>query len=209
MPRQTKLIALTNDALGLAAANFSFSVYEMQTVSITSQSVSSVQRELGWQLRVRTMNELVALNPEEVYLTLSARLSDLPQGYSWKISNIKCLFEGPESLHILEFKRDTIHTRFSTSDGYQDYVSRRMQEVWELCEEHYTGVSGIEIKSRRPSLLTLEKVDDCEKLATNTDFLITLFSHLWTENNPLSKEMYELVWKTETQTGAWEYTQIE
>ena len=209
MPRQTKLIALTNDALGLAAANFTFPVLEMQTVSVTSQSVSSTQRELGWQLRVRTMTELVALNPEEVYTTLPERLSVFPQGYSLKISKIICLFEGPESLHLLEFNRDTIHKRFSTSDGFQDYVSTRMQEVWELCEAHYLEVNGVEIKSRRPSLLTLEKIDNSEKLATDMDFLLTILSHLWTETNPLSKEMYELVWKTETQTGAWEYTQFE
>ena len=206
MNRKTRLVALTNDALGLAAANFTLPVYKMSTVSQTTQSVSSVVRSNEWQLRTRIMSELVGLNPEEVYTTLPERLSGLPQGYSWKIAEITCLYEGPESLHILDFKRDTIHKRFSTEDRYQNYITMRMETVWVLCQEYYNEVEDVEVKSRKPSMLVLEKIDGSEELASNSEFLLNLISHLWSDNNPLSMEMYELVWKTEVQTGVWEYS---
>jgi len=209
MSRHIKLVAMTNDALGLAAGNFIFPIYEWEAVSQSTQSVSSLMRNTTWQLRVRSMTELVGLNPEEVYTSLPERLSGLPQGYSWKITSIKCLFEGEEALHLLEFERDTVHTSFSTEDRYQGYITRRLRQVWDLCEIHYEKVEGIEIKSRRPSILVLEKIDGSEELASDIDFLLIIMSQLRSDANPLSKEMYEIVWKSEEKTGAWEYSRYE
>lgn len=209
MDRKVRLVTLTNDALGLAAGNFIFPIYEWEAVSQSTQSISSLMRDTTWQLRVRNISELVGLNPEEVYTPLPDRLSGLPQGYSWKISNVKCLFEDEETIHLLEFVRETVHQSFSTEERYQDYITRRLRHVWKLCEKHYEKVEGIEIKSRRPSLLVLEKIDGSEELATNLDFLLTIISNLRSDANPLSKEMYEIVWKMKKQTGAWEYSRYE
>jgi len=207
MNRKTKLVILTNDAMGIAAANFNLPIYKLTVASQTMGQVSSIERTDNWQLKTRIVSELKSVNPDEVFSTLPERLSGLPQGYSWKIAELNCLYEGPESLHYLEFKRDTIHTRFSTNDNYQNYATTRMLTAWEHILETYRAVDGVVIKYRKPSMLVLEKVDGDEELATNTEFLLYLISHLYSDKNPLSKEIYELVWKIKTQTGVWEYSE--
>lgn len=207
MNRITKLVILTNDALGIAASDFALPIYKMTVASQTMESVSSIERTDHWQLKTRIVSELKALNPDEVYSTLPERLAGLPLGYSWKIAELNCLYEGADSLHYLEFKRDTVHTRFSTSGNYQNYITTRMNTTWEQVLEYYRKVDGLEIKYRKPSMLVLEKVDGSEELATNPEFLLYLISHLYSDKNPLSKGMYELVWKIKTQTGVWEYSE--
>ena len=209
MSRHVRLVALTNDAFGLAAGNFTFPIYSWEAVSQSTQSVSSLMRDTTWQLRVRNISELVGLNPEDVYTTLPNRLSGLPRGYSWKIARAVCLYEDEEELHLLEFARDTVHASFSTEEKYQDYITKRLLHVWGLCEKHYERFKEVDIKSRRPSLLVLEKIDGSEELASDLDFLLRIISNLRSDENPLSKEMYEIVWKVERPTGAWEYSRYE
>lgn len=206
MSRTVRLVVLTNDAFGLAAGNFNFPIYSWEAVSQSTQSISSIMKDTTWQVRVRTIQELIGLNPEEVYTTLPERLSGLPRGYSWKIAKATCLYEDEEAIHILEFVRDTIHQSFSTEEEYQDYITRRILEVWNLCEKHYEKFKEIDVKSRRPSLLVLEKIDGSEELARDRDVLIRIISSLWSEKNPLSKKMYEIVWQEEVQRGTWEYS---
>ena len=158
-----------------------------------------------WILKVRNVRQLIGITPEKEYATVQERLSGLPRGYSWKIEYARCLFEDEGELHMLDFVRDTVHKSFSTEAGYQDYVSRRIKEIWGMCKEYYKEFPDINMQRFRPSILVLERIDGNEELASDIDFLINIRSKLWLESNPISKSIYELVWRVETKRGVWEY----
>jgi len=203
--RKVNFLVLTNDALGLAAGNFHFPIFRWRAESGITESVSSIMRNRTWQLKVRNVRELIGINPEKDYATLHERLSGLPRGYSWKTAHALVLFEDGEELHLLEFARETIHKGYSTEESYQDYILSRIEEIWQMCQEHYKDFPEIEMQRFRPSILVLEKVDGNEELASDIDFLIKIRSKLWSENNPISKAMYEIVWCVERKRGTWEY----
>lgn len=206
MTRKARLIALTNDAFGLSASNFHFPIYKWMAVSERTQQIVSSIKNSTWELTIRNVQQLKGIQPEEGYLSLEERLRGLPKGYSWKIEYAQCLFEDEEDIHLLEFERDTIHQSFSTEDTYQDYILNRIRDIWETCQKYYLDYPEIEIKNFRPSLLSLERIDGNEELTSNIDTLINIRSRLWSNKNPLSKLMYELVWKTESKRGTWEYS---
>ena len=205
MNRKIRLIALSNDAFALAAANFSLPIYSWEAVSQNTESISSLMQNKTWQLRVRNIQELIGLNPTGVYTTLGERLSGLPKGYSWKVKQAICLYEEEENLQLLEFQRDTIHPSFSTENTYQKYIAERMKRVWNLCCQYYVGFKDMEIAYFRPSTLVLEKIDGSDEKASDIDTLIRIRSKFWSDNNPISKEMFDLVWRIESQRGVYEY----
>lgn len=203
--RQLRLIVLSNDAYALAAANFNLPIYKWKAISESTESVSSIKKDRTWVLKVRNVTQLIGLNLEKDYATVHERLTGLPRGYSWKVEFARCLFEDDASeLHFLDFYRDTIHKRWVTDPDYQDYVYSKVQQVWDTCQEYYDEL-GIEIKEFRPSILVLEYVDGNEDLAADWDFLLNILRKLQSDKNPISKMMYEIVWRVEMKRGTWEY----
>jgi len=207
--RRVRLVALTNDALGLAAANFNFPIYQWNTISQSTQSISEVLQNETWRLRIRNIRELMSINPEKIYTTIPERLMGLPKGYSLKIEYARCLFEDQSELHYLDFFRDTIHKSFSTETSYQDYLIQKMEMAWSKCSEYYKDFPDISMQHFRPSILVLESIDDEETLAENWDLLINIYKMLVTEKNPISQQMYEIVWRIERKRGIWEYYPYE
>lgn len=207
--RHIRLITLSNDAFALAAGNFNLPIYKWNAVSESTESVSSVKRNRTWMLKVRNVSQLIGLNLEKDYATLHERLSGLPKGYSWKIEFARCLFDDEAGeLHFLDFYRDTIHKRWVTEPDYQDYIYEKVKKIWDVCKDYYTEF-GIEIKEFRPSILVLEQIDGSDELASNFDFLLSIVRRLQSEKNPISKMMYEIVWRIETKRGTWEYVPFE
>ena len=210
--RTVRLIALSNDAFALAAANFHLPIHQWGADSKSTQTVSSVRESPTWRLYLRTVNQLVGLNPDgrtPEYATLQDRLVGLPRGYSWKIQYLRCLYESPSDLHMLDWHRDTIHQSFSTEETFQSYILNRIEKVWQMCQEHYEPFEGIQLQQFRPSLLVLEAIDGNEELAGNLDFLLNILGALRSESNPISKTMYDIVWRVERKRGTWEYVPYE
>lgn len=210
--RTVRLIALSNDAFALAAANFHFPIHRWGADSKSTQTVSSFRESPTWRLNLRTVNQLVGLNPDgrtPEYATLQDRLVGLPRGYSWKIQYLRCIYESPTDLHMLDWQRDTIHQSFSTEETFQSYILDQINTVWQMCQEHYEPFEEIELQQFRPSLLVLEAVDGDEDLAGNLDFLINILRALRSESNPISKAMYDIVWRVERKRGTWEYIPYE
>jgi hypothetical protein len=154
------------------------------------------------------VNQLVGLNPDgrtPEYATLQDRLVGLPRGYSWKIQYLRCIYESPSDLHMLDWKRDTIHQSFSTEETFQSYILDHINKVWQMCQEYYESFEDFELQQFRPSLLVLEAIDGDEELAGNFDFLVNILGGLQSISNPISIAMYDIVWRVEMRRGTWEY----
>lgn len=207
MNRQIRFVAYTNDAFGLSAANFHFPIYSWNATSKITETVSSVMRSPkgDWEVKIRRLKELIGLSPASGYLTLEERLSGVPRGYSWKIEECSCLFEEDDNLRQLEFSRDTIHESFSTEDTYQSYILSMMEKVGNALEEYCKDFPEIQMKHPKSSILVLERIDGSEDLASELDNLLPIYRSLSVEGNPLSKMLYDIVWRVESKRGMWEY----
>lgn len=201
-----RLIAKTNDGLGLSAGNFAFPIYRWKAICQKTESASS-RRPVGSTIhaRAKTLRELIGVNPAGVYTSLQERLGILPKGYSWKIEETQCLFEEEGEIRLLHWFRDTIHKSYSTEESYQDYVLGEVKRCWDSCVEHYGYFEDIEIGNFKPSILVLEEVDGDEEKASDEDFLYRLKSSLFSYDNPVSRVMYEVVNRVEKKRGTWEY----
>lgn len=201
-----RLIAKTNDALGLSAGNFVFPIYRWKAVCQKTQTTSvRTHVKPTIQARVRTLRELIGVNPAGVYTTLPERLSGIPKGYSWKIEETQCLFMDEGEIRLLGWHRDTIHKSYSTEESYQDYILDEVKACWDRCVEYFGRFEGLEIGSFKPSILVLEEVDGDVEMASDEDFLYRLKSGLFSYDNPVSRVMYEVVNRVEKKRGTWEY----
>lgn len=210
MTRTVRLIALTNDAYALAAGNFPFPIYAWRADSKSTDSVNVVQKDSVWKVSLRSVRQLTGINPEgEVYQTLQDRLIGLPRGYTWKMDYARCLYETPTDVHMLDWQRDTIHQSFSTEETYQSYILEHIRKVWGLCIAYYKKFEDVELGHFKPSILALEAVDGDKELASDFDFLMNMLKTLRIEKNPISKAMYDVVWRVEKKRGTWEYLPYE
>jgi len=202
--RKARLIAYSNDAFALASANFYFPIREWEIVSQITDSKSVFMKNETWQLKMRNIKEFISLNPDEIYTPIPERLKDIPRGYSLKIKFLKCLWEDIDEIYNLDFFRDTVHQSYFT-EKHQDYVMKNIEKIWAKCSEYYKRFPEITLESFRPSILVLEAINENAELAGNFDFLKNIYRSLSVDSNPISKLMYEIVWRVEKKRGTWEY----
>jgi len=219
--KQIRLIALQNDALALATANFSFPICDWKTHSERTQNVSNVINKLAWIVKSININQLLGLNPKKQnphYLTLQERLEQLPKGFSPKIDQMTCIFQPADELYYLKWHKDTIHTSLITPEQeYQKWIVEKLKQVWTQLNIQYKKVEGVlALEQYRPSILVLEHIRDAKdekiELVDNEDFI---WSILLPElrgklfSNPVAKVMYYVVNRTKVKRGVWEYQPME
>lgn len=208
MDRTPRLVGFTNDALGLATAGFGFAVYKMYTEAQITTGQSSSTDLPNYRLTTREFTQIKGKNRDHDYSTLAERLSGFPKGYSLKLKKIVCVHEFAGELFLLEFERVTVHSGFSTNKELHRWVKANMDSCFDQIKATYDSLNEVKYVCRRPSMLVLENINGSKELASNLGLLQDILMHLQSPNNILSMEMFEIVWKTETQTGVYEYTKF-
>lgn len=216
MKKEIRLIAFNNDAIGLAVSNFYFPIIRWQTSSERTKSITSLSQKLAWIIKALHLSKIVGSNPNKKnphYLTLSERLQSLPKGFSPKIGKAVCLFqpEGTTELYILLWKKDTIHKSQSYESSYQQWITKKIKEVWRGLAVYYKKIEdSFELKEFRPSILVLESARSTSnpktELANDEDFLFRiLLPTLRISKNEMSLKMYSDAYREQRKRGVWEY----
>lgn len=210
MKKEIKLIAFQNDALALAASNFFFPIYTWQTASERTKSIVNTIKKVAIAIRTKIVTQIVGLNPNPHYLTLSERLQALPKGFSPKIERATCLFNVEDEIYVLKWHKDTIHTFITTEEGFQKWIVKKIKEIWQELAIYYGKVSDSPLQQFRPSILILESAKSTSQpeieRANDEDFLFSvILPSLFNKNNPLSQIMYEVVCRQQVKRGVWEY----
>lgn len=220
MKKEPRLITLSNDAIALATSNFFFPITKWQITSERTKSTTNISSKLAWLIKAIHLSRIIGLNPEKKnphFLTLVERLQNLPRGYSPKITRLKCLFnpEGTDELYLLLWVKDTIHTSYSYESDYQQWIVKRIHQIWRTLQGYYKKLGNtFELEEFRPSILVLEKArlssEPSKELATDEDFLFTkLLPALRNPTNPVSIQMYVDVYREQRRRGVWEYSPRE
>jgi len=219
--KQTRFIALQNDALALATANFFFPIIDWKTHSERTQNVSNVISKVAWIVKSMNINQLLGLNPKKAnphYLTIQERLEQLPKGFSPKIDELTCIYQPHDELYFLKWCKDTIHTSLITPDKeYQKWIVSALKEIWNQLNAQYKKHGGtFTLEQYRPSILVLEGIRNTKnkeiELVNDEDFIWqTLLPDLRGKlfQNPVAKAMYHIVYRTQVKRGVWEYHPTE
>jgi hypothetical protein len=217
--RETRVIALSNDAIALATSNFFFPIVKWQITSERTKSTSNVSAKLAWLIKAVHLSRIIGLNPEKKnphYLTLTERLQNLPRGYSPKITRLHCIYhpEGTDELYHMIWVKDTIHTSYSFETDYQQWIINRIRQIWQTLQGYYhkLGDTTFTLEEFRPSILVLQNARSASKpepnkdLATDEEFIYgTLLKDLRNPKNPFSLQMYDEVYREQRKRGVWEY----
>jgi hypothetical protein len=210
MTEDVRLVALQNDALALALANFDLPIIDWQVTSErTGKELKATTSRGDWLISGSARNTLGTVKPKHASTSnIIIRMGQVPKGFSPKVKYIKTLMEIEGEYYVLTWRSVTIHPHQSTEENYQALIIREIEEAWLACEGSALKKLEKNLVEFRPSILVLEEmVSEHGKggFESDEEFLWRKVMPKLYLHNSVSRKMFTLVKRKETRRGVVEY----
>ena len=210
MNRESRLIIYTNDAILLAISRFPLYIIRWDILSHSRQGTWIMKENEHYRLSSKITHIVKTNRKSKSILPIDEKLFIMPPGFTPKIGKLFCM--GDEG-RVLEFMRITLHPNFVLDESHLDVIAR-ISNIWDIGYSYINALikeiakaEGFLPRNKTNSILLLDKVNNEEAGATNTDILWDIWDQIIQGGNNYAKTpICEVVQRTQVKKTQWEYS---